>query len=142
MSRVSVGLIVDTSVWVDFFAGETIPLLEDALALGTVVLPPVVVAELVSGVREGSDRDDLVEMLEDLPVHETPRDHWIGVGDLRRRLGEAGHPISTPDAHVARCALDRGAPLLSRDRVFARIADHTSLRLVREWGGSRDRAPG
>lgn len=132
MNRVSVGLIVDTSVWVDFFAGETIPLLEDALALGTVVLPPVVVAELVSGAREGSDRDDLVEMLEDLPIHETPREHWIRVGDLRRRLREAARPISTPDAHVAQCALDRSAPLLTRDRVFSRVAKEADLHLAKE----------
>ena len=45
---------------------------------------------------------------------------------------EAGDPISTPDAHVAQCALDRDAPLLSRDRAFSRIAQHTALRLVRE----------
>jgi len=139
---VSAGLIVDTPVWVDFFAGETIPLLEDALALGTVVLAPVVVAELVSGVGEGPDRDALVELLEDLPLHETPRDHWARVGALRRRLGEVGHAVSTPDAHVAQCALDRGAPLLSRDRVFGRIAARTPLRLARESGGSRDGAPG
>lgn len=128
----SVGLIVDTSVWIDFFGGRTIPLLEDALALGTVVLPPIVVAELVSGARKKSDRMALVDLLEDLPIHETPRDHWIRVGELRRRLMEKGNPISTPDAHVAQCALDRDAPLLSRDRAFSTIARHMPLRLVRE----------
>jgi len=129
---VSVGLIVDTSVWIDFFGGRTIPLLEDALALGTVVLPPIVVAELVSGARKKSDRMALVDLLEDLPIHETPRDHWIRVGELRRRLMEKGNPISTPDAHVAQCALDRDAPFLSRDRAFSTIARHMPLRLVRE----------
>jgi hypothetical protein len=129
---VSVGLVVDTSVWIDFFGGRSIPLLEDALALGTVVLPPIVVAELVSGARKASERAALVDLLADLPIHETPREHWIRVGVLRRRLIEKGHSISTPDAHVAQCALDRDAPLLSRDRAFSRIARHAPLRLVRE----------
>ncbi|HYO46286.1 MAG TPA: PIN domain-containing protein [Gemmatimonadota bacterium] len=128
----SVGLVVDTSVWIDFFGGRSIPLLEDSLALGTVVLPPLVVAELVSGARRNSDRAALVDLLDDLPIHETPREHWVRVGELRRRLIEKGHPISTPDAHVAQCALDRDAPLLARDRAFSRIARHTTLRLVRE----------
>ena len=128
----SVGLVVDTSIWIDFFAGETIPLLEDALALGSVVLPPVVVAELVSGVRNTADRAALVELLEDLPVHETPRDHWVRVGELRRALSAEGLAVSTPDAHVAQCALDRGAPLLSRDRVFSRIERFVPLRFVDE----------
>jgi tRNA(fMet)-specific endonuclease VapC len=127
---VSVGLVVDTSVWIDFFGGRTIPLLEDALAIGTVVLPPVVVAELVSGARRPSDHDALVDLLADLEIHETPREHWVRVGELRRRLIEKGHAISTPDAHVAQCALDRDAPLLTADRAFARIARLVPLRLV------------
>jgi len=129
---VNVGLVVDTSVWIDFFSGGTVPLLEDALALGSVVLPPVVVAELVSGVRNTADRAALVELLEDLPVHETPRDHWVRVGELRRALSAEGLAVSTPDAHVAQCALDRGAPLLSRDRVFSRIERFVPLRFVDE----------
>ena len=128
----SVGLIVDTSVWIDFFGGRTIPLLEDALALGSVVLPPIVVAELISGARKKSERTKLIDLLEDLPVHETPRDHWVRVGELRRQIIQKGHPLSTPDAHVAQCALDRDAPLLSRDRGFARVARYTALRLLRE----------
>lgn len=128
----SVGLVVDTSVWIDFFAGETIPLLEDALALGSVVLPPLVVAELVSGARKDGDRAALVDLLDDLPLHETPRGHWIRVGSLRGALSALGLAVSTPDAHVAQCALDRDAPLLSRDRVFSRIERHVPLRLVPE----------
>jgi len=127
---VSVGLVVDTSVWIDFFGGRSVPLLEDALALGSVVLPPLVVAELVSGVRRDAGRTALVDLLEDLALHETPRDHWVRVGDLRRTLARKGLTVSTPDAHVAQCALDREAPLLSRDRVFSRVARHAPLRLV------------
>jgi predicted nucleic acid-binding protein len=129
---VSVGLVVDTSSWIDFFRGETIPLLEDALALGSVVLPPIVVTELVSGAGKPSDRAALMDLLADLPLHETPREHWIRAGELRLRLREKGHSISAPDAHVAQCALDRDAPLLSRDRAFSTIARHAPLRLVRD----------
>jgi predicted nucleic acid-binding protein len=127
---VSVGLVVDTSAWIDFFHGVSVPLLEDALALGSVVLSPLVLAELVSGTREDADRNALVDLLEDLPLHETGRDHWIRVGELRRALARKGAAVSTPDAHVAQCALDRVAPLLSRDSVFSRIARTTPLRLV------------
>jgi predicted nucleic acid-binding protein len=125
------GLIVDTSVWIDFFAGRPVPLLEDALALGAVVLPPIVVGELISGARKEADRAALVDLLADLPIHETPRDHWVRVGELRRRLMDVGSPVSTLDVHVAQCALDRDAPLLSRDQAFDRIARHAPLRLVR-----------
>lgn len=123
------GVVADTSVWIDFFAGRPAPALEDALAHGLVVLPPLVVAELVSGARRKEERASIARLVEELPVHETPVDHWIRVGELRRALRDRGLSVSTPDAHVAQCALDRDALLLSRDTVFARIGRLVDLKL-------------
>src|SRR5439155_24837104 len=120
----------DTSVWIDFLAGRPVPALEDGLAQGVVLLAPIVVAELISGARREPQRAAIVDLVEDLPVHETPPDHWIRVGDLRRRLAERGIAVSTPDAHVAQCAIDRDAILLSRDGVFKEIAKAARLRLA------------
>jgi predicted nucleic acid-binding protein len=128
MRRVS-GVVVDTSVWIDFFAGRPVPSLEDALAQGSVILSPLIVAELVSGARRSRDRDSIRDLMRELPLHETPLDHWVRVGDLRRQLHGRGLAVSTPDAHVAQCALDRDALLLSRDAVFQRIAAIGALRL-------------
>ena len=128
MSRVS-GVVVDTSVWIDFFAGRPVPSLEDALAQGSVILTPLVVSELVSGARRPRDRESITALLGELPLHETPLDHWVRVGDLRRQLKGRGLTVSTPDAHLAQCALDRNALLLSRDAVFQRIAETGKLRL-------------
>jgi predicted nucleic acid-binding protein len=124
-------VVADTSVWIDFLGGRDAAGLEDALAQGVVVLPAVVVAELVSGARQPRQRDAIVDLVRDLAVHETSPDHWIRVGDLRRALATKGIAVSTPDAHVAQCALDLGGVLLTRDRVFETIASATSLRLSR-----------
>lgn len=123
------GVVVDTSVWIDFLAGVSTPSLEEALAQGLVVLPPLVVAELVSGAHRQREKAMLEDLLEELPLHETPLLHWIRVGELRRSLRSKGLSVSTPDAHVAQCALDREAVLLSRDAVFRSIARHAPLRL-------------
>jgi tRNA(fMet)-specific endonuclease VapC len=122
-------VVVDTSVWIELFAGRPVPALEEALRQGLVVLPPLVVAELVSGARRPRDRASIQGLVEELPLHETPLDHWIRVGDLRRRLASRGISVSTPDAHVAQCALERGALLLSRDAIFVRIAEASELRV-------------
>jgi predicted nucleic acid-binding protein len=124
------GLVVDTSAWIDFLAGEPVPSLDSALSLGITVTTPVVVAELLSGARTSVDRMEIVSLFFDLPVHESGLEHWIRVGELRRHLKERGLTVSTPDAHVAQCALDRGAPLLSRDRIFSRIAEHCRLEVL------------
>lgn len=123
------GVIVDTSVWIDFFGGIGIAHLEEALAAGAAIIPPLVVAELISGAGTPTQRATIGELLQDAPVHDTPLEHWIRVGDLRRLLARKGINATIPDAHVAQCALDRDAVLLTRDKVFAAIAKHTPLRL-------------
>jgi tRNA(fMet)-specific endonuclease VapC len=122
-------VVADTSVWIELFAGRPAPALVEALRQGLVVLPPIVVAELISGARRARDRTSIQSLVEELPLHETPLEHWIRVGDLRRRLAGRGVSVSTPDAHVAQCALERGAVLLSRDAIFVRIAEVSELRL-------------
>lgn len=124
------GLVADTSVWIDFLAGRPVPALEDGLAQGAVTLPPLVVAELISGARTNEQRAAISGLVRELPVHDTPVDHWIRVGDLRRQLAGRGVAVSTPDAHVAQCAIDRGAVLLARDKVFDRIAKVAALRVA------------
>ena len=123
--------IVDTSIWIDILGGATIQEVEDALAGGTVVVPPLVVAELLSGDMNPRQRVAVGELLQDFPLHETPLDHWMRVGELRRTLSGKGVKVTIPDAHVAQCALDLSGTLFSRDEVFSRIAAHTSLRLAR-----------
>jgi len=123
------GVVVDTSEWVEYFAGRPASALVRALAAAQVVVPPIVIAELLSGARRSRDRATLVDLLRDLPIHDADFDHWIRVGDLRRALRAKGLDVSTPDAHVAQCALDRDAPLATRDGIFKHIARHTSLTL-------------
>jgi predicted nucleic acid-binding protein len=128
-SRVSAA-VVDTSAWIDYFAGRDIPLLDAALKQGIIILPPIVVAELVSGAHKRREREAMIEFLDELPIHETPRDHWMRVGELRLQCREKGLSVSTPDAHVAQCALDLDALLFALDDVFSKIARHTGLRLA------------
>ena len=123
-------VVVDTSVWIDFFGGRPTERLEDALRLGSVIVPPVVVSEILSGVR-ARDRTAVLAFLRDLSLASTSLDHWVAVGDLRAMLARRGLSVSTPDAHVAQCALDADALLLTHDAVFKRIAGATRLRVAR-----------
>jgi len=123
-------VVVDSSAWIEFFRGRDIPLLETALAEARVVVPPIVVAELVSGATSRGDVARVADLVQELPLVETTREHWIRVGELRRKVRAKGLGISTPDAHVAQCALDLGGVLLSTDTVFRRLARLASLRVA------------
>ena len=123
-------LVIDTSSWITFFregGGDTI--IEPALEEGTVYLPPVVAAELLSGRMAERARGELEGFLLALPLCQADVAHWFRVGRLRNSLAAKGLSISTPDAHVAQCALDLSADLLSADAVFRLMARHTKLSL-------------
>ena len=124
------GVVVDTSVLLDFLSGIPSQSLRQAVLQGHAMLPPMVVSEAVSGEMTPEERFALGEVLQDVPVHPTPLGHWIDVGLLRRQLRRKGLTVTLPDAHVAQCALDLDAVLLTRDAIFAEIARHTTLRLT------------
>jgi predicted nucleic acid-binding protein len=126
-----VDVIVDSSLWIAALGGETIPAIEDAFADGTLVLSPLVVAELLSGEMTLHVREFIGDLLQNYPMHETPLAHWMAVGGLRRMMRKHGVNVTLPDAHVAQCALDLDATLLSRDDIFVHIAKHTPLHLQR-----------
>lgn len=123
-------IVVDTSVWIEFFRGKALFPLEDALKEGRVLLPPIVAAELVSGVQRKSQREKMRLFLKELGVVSCDLDHWIQVGNLRNALAKAGVSISTPDAHVAQIALERNALLYSFDKIFEKSIHSIPLKLV------------
>jgi len=124
------GLVVDTSAWIDFFSGREVPTLEEALSQGTIILPPIVISELITGARTPRDRAAVQDLIADLKIADTPLGHWVRVGELRRDLDQRGLRVSIPDAHIAQCALDQNAWLLSRDRIFGDVAKMSRLRVL------------
>ena len=122
--------VLDTSVLVAFLAGETIRSVENTLSDGTALIPALVVAELVTGATTLQDRENVGGLLQDADVFGANLGHWIQVGLLRQHLRRHGLTITLPDAHIAQCAIERDAALITRDAVFAKIARHSKLRVV------------
>lgn len=121
-------LVVDTSIWIEFFRGLDLPPLEQALRDGDVVLAPVVAAELVSAPLPAAGRRKLEAFLRDLPLHPTPLEHWLRVGALRASAARRGVALSTPHAHVAQVAVDLNGAVWSKDAVFERLAARALVR--------------
>ncbi len=122
-------LVVDTSSWASYFASSDPSVIDEALAEGRVFLPPLVTAELLSGRLTARQRADLESFLADLPLCGVDVEHWLRVGSLRAHLFSIGLSVSTPDAHIAQCALDLSGALLSEDAIFVKIAQKTTLKL-------------
>ena len=123
-------IVADTSAWIRFLDGESIPSLESALKEARVILSPIVLAELMSKTRNGSEQNRVADLTNDLILHETPRSHWVAVGELRRTLKNHQIRITIPDAHIAQCAIDENARLLTYDKIFVKISRWSRLRLA------------
>ncbi|MDX2051280.1 MAG: PIN domain-containing protein [Polyangiaceae bacterium] len=124
-------VVVDTSIWVEYFRGTGAGALDSLLEDGRVLLVPVVAAELLSAPLSPRERAAIRRVLEDLPLHPTPLEHWCSVGELRAKCRRLGLSVSTPDAHVAQCAFDAQAELWSGDAIFSQMAQKIGLQVFK-----------
>ena len=76
-------ILIDTSSWISYFSGKGHEDIDLALKEGRVFLSPLVASELLSASLTEKQRSSLVDLLGELPLCETPLEHWINVGQLR-----------------------------------------------------------
>jgi predicted nucleic acid-binding protein len=124
-----VAVVVDSSVLIDYVTTGGLEEFHRLIGDRPLFIPPLVVSEVLSGTNDPVTRVLMGELLQDTPVHETPLEHWINLGNLRFNLSRRGLNVPLPDAHVAQCALELDATLLTRDGIFRLIAEHVPLRL-------------
>ncbi|MBI4199157.1 MAG: PIN domain-containing protein [Chloroflexi bacterium] len=118
------GVIVDTSVWVDYLrgrnSGRATPLAE-LINQRQAILCGIVLAEILNGVRSPQERLHLNDLLNALPYRETSRHTWLRAGELAHSLRSQGFPTPLSDLILAALALEHRCALLTYDRHFHRI---------------------
>jgi predicted nucleic acid-binding protein len=126
------GVLVDTSVWIDFLRTGRSPESEILAALlrhDQVCMFDIVRAELLSGARSEPEYRMLEDHLAGFPQLEMPVGFWNQVARARFRLARAGFQASLPDVAIAAIARHSGASLLTSDRLLLRIAKILSVKL-------------
>ena len=123
-------IAADTSTWIAFFEGESgrdVQVLDTALEDKQVLMPPAVLAEVLS---DPQLPDDIRSSLADIPLIEISHGYWERVGALRARVLAMGRRARLGDALIAQSCVDRGIALLTRDRDFRAFEDAAGLRLA------------
>jgi len=130
-------LVVDSSIWIDFFnkAGTpAVELLKHLMRNGEVriVVPDLVLFEVLRGFRSERDHRDAKQLLESLSVEETAGHALALAGSTHyRSLRAHGITVRGPlDVLVASFCIERDYALLHRDRDFDAFE---SLRGLRGW---------
>ena len=129
-------MIVDTSVWIDFFNGvqnRQSDFLNDAIESDkTIYLHSIILMEILQGFRSDRNHAAVKDILLSYQfVMEDAVPDAIGASDLYRSLKKQGITIrKSLDCLIAYSAIKNGLPLLHKDRDFDIIAKHTKLKLI------------
>lgn len=125
-------ILVDTSVWIDYFNGTTSPhtdLLDSSLAEGSVVIGDLIFLEILQGIRGDRDYRQTRQSLLALEQFELfGRDMVQPCADNYRALRKQGITIrKTADVIIATFCVKNRLPLLYLDRDFTPFVDHLGL---------------
>jgi len=123
-------IAADTSTWIAFLGGdgaEDAQLLDRALQDRQVLMAPVVLTELLS---EPKLPPGVAQTLAELPLIEIRPGYWRRAGALRAKVLAKRRKARLGDALIAQSCIDRGIPLLTRDRDFRAFAEAAGVDLV------------
>jgi predicted nucleic acid-binding protein len=128
-------ILVDTTVWIDFFNGVSSPhrvslrrLIE---AEEEVCISGYILAETLQGFKDDKEFEAARTHLLHLPILDlTLPDSYTGAARLYRTCRKAGVTIrKTADCLIAQTAIEHDVPLLHNDKDFDRIASVSGLEI-------------
>jgi predicted nucleic acid-binding protein len=128
-------IAADTSTWVSYLEGgegHDVQMLGEALEARQVAMVPVVLTELLSDPKIPSD---VADTLSEIPLIEIESGFWQRTGALRAIVLSKRRKARLGDALIAQCCIDRGIPLLTRDRDFRAFAQAAGLNIILGPGG-------
>lgn len=128
-------ILVDSSVWIDFFQGAATPQVEqlDSLLGSTpLAVGDLILAEVLQGVRGEREFNLVRRTLEDFTVIELGgKDIAIQAARNFRTLRGLGFTVrKTIDSIIATRCIEDGLTLLHADRGFDPFQEHLGLRVV------------
>ena len=127
-------VLVDASVWIQFFRAEHSPqaaTLDALLSAGPVAICAPIRAEVVSGARTQQRFQQLNALFDALIDLNPPADVWSQVTTNRFALARRGHQISLVDLLIAVTAAAHRVPLWTLDEDFQQIAHVLPLMFYR-----------
>ncbi len=130
------GILVDTSVWIDFFnnaATKEADLLTRYIKKDApVYLCAVILQEILQGFNSDKDYSVVKDLLLPYPFLKTdPLKFAVGAAEFYRKIKKAGKTIrKSNDCLIAYHAIFYNIPILHRDRDFLIMAQHSNLKVV------------
>jgi predicted nucleic acid-binding protein len=126
-------VLVDTSVWVDYFRGTSTRVaekLDGLLSEAEVLVPAIVLAELLQGAKSDQEAAAIQGFREAFTIIDQGPETWIKAGKLSRRLKDCGRTVHLIDCYIAVIAEENHCVLFTLDGHFQEISRVLPLRLL------------
>lgn len=129
-------IIVDTSVWIDFFNGKNshqVNLLDSALGTEAVAIGDLIALEILQGFKKDKDYNTAKELINSLTIYDMlGQSAVLNCADNYRKLRKKGIIIrKTADVIIASFCLLHDFPLLFSDKDFQPFVKHLGLKEVK-----------
>jgi hypothetical protein len=127
-------IVVDTSVWIDYFAGRSTPesdALDEMLGRRAIVVGDLILTEVLQGFRQDRDFRQARRLFAAFPLASMvgPRIALRAAENCRRLRRRGVTPRKTIDVLIGTWCIERGLPLLHRDADLDPMVRHLGLRL-------------
>jgi len=128
-------VIIDTSAWIESFRSKANQrfrlLLKDLILQNRVLLPGIIKAELLRGVKTKKEFHRLADMLKGLTYLPVQDSFWDEISDFSFQLFRKGISVPLTDTYIALLCIENKASLLHRDKHFDLIAEKTALKVLK-----------
>ncbi len=128
-------ILVDTSVWIDFFADRNLPhvdVLEQCILDNEdLALCGIILTEILQGIADDTTHRRVRRYLSPLIMLPMPETVFVRAADIYRKLRKKGITIrKSNDCIIAATALEHHCQLLHNDKDFSLVAEHFSLKII------------
>ena len=123
-------IAIDTSSLIAYLRGEEgsdVESVDDVFRMQQAVLPPVVLAEILSDPKLDRAVAGLIRGIPLLEIHEG---YWERAATVRAKILSQGLRARLADTLIAQSCLDHKTPLITRDSDLRHFAKHGALVLV------------
>jgi len=126
-------VLVDTSIWVDYFRGGDADLAGkmDALIMsGRIGIPAVVLAEMIQGAGTEAEIKVIVDLRDAFAVLRETKETWLEAGKLSQHLRKKGKSVHLTDCYIAIIARENDCAIFTRDAHFRDLREILDFELL------------
>jgi predicted nucleic acid-binding protein len=128
-------VLIDTTVWIDFFAGRQLPhvtvlelLIKDR---EDICICGIILTEVLQGIRAKNEFRKTKELFNTMVFLPMPYSVFLGAAEIYRSLRRKGITIrNSIDCMIASVAIENDMVLLHNDRDFNPIEKHLGLKVL------------